>query len=75
MIAIFFCLLIGDFVTYAQLGEQEYAKYWYYRHRLRTEFMVLGEGPECSDGRGAEYGGNLGYSIPAHQIYTRAKNI
>lgn len=75
LIAIFFCLLIGDFATYAQLGEQEYAKYWYYRHRLRTEFMVLGEGPECSDGRGAEYGGNLGYSIPAHQIYTRAKNI
>ena len=42
---------------------------------IRTEFMVLGEGPECADGRGAEFGGNLGYSIPAHQIYTRAKNI
>ncbi|MGB3467845.1 MAG: T9SS type A sorting domain-containing protein [Cyclobacteriaceae bacterium] len=69
------CLLALSESAVAQLSEQEYAKYWYYRHRLRTEFMVLGQGPECSDGRGAEFGGNLGYSIPAHQIYTRANNI
>ncbi|MGB3467575.1 MAG: T9SS type A sorting domain-containing protein, partial [Cyclobacteriaceae bacterium] len=42
----------------------------YYRHRLRTEFMVMGlSQTEHPTERAADFGGNYGHSLPAHNTY------
>lgn len=60
---LFFCL---PFYGTAQITPEEHNKYWYYRQRLLTEFMVPGHlGPDvdpCSTDPG-------GYHIPAEVVY------
>ena len=48
----------------------DYNKYWYYRYRLVTEFLVRGEETpfNCTQGPGS------GYSMPAAYIYNENKN-
>jgi len=60
-----FCLVLACYLSYAQITFDEYEKYWYYRHRLTTEFMVQGEAPiDCSSTT------PYGYSLPAHSTYS-----
>lgn len=59
-----FAALLAPLLSKAQIGYDEYNKYWYYRHRLTTEFMVPGKSSIliCS--------GPSGYSIPAETTFS-----
>ncbi|ELR68765.1 hypothetical protein C900_05861 [Fulvivirga imtechensis AK7] len=55
-------LLFVAFGIEAQITENEYEKYWYYRNRLVKEFMVPGLIASCGYDAG-------GYSIPAEKTF------
>ena len=55
--------MLYSFVSDAQIGDDEYNKYWNYRQRLITEFMVPGvEDHGCS---ASEMDIPNGYSLPS----------
>lgn len=62
-------ILIGTASAWSQtIGANEHSKYWYYRQRLLTEFMVVGEeNPVTCDQPS-------GFSIPAHELRTEGTN-
>jgi hypothetical protein len=56
-----FLLVLISFNLYAQDAYQNESKYWFYRYRLLTEFLVNGE-DACGKGSG--------YSIPCGSAYS-----
>ncbi|MCG8386183.1 MAG: T9SS type A sorting domain-containing protein [Cytophagales bacterium] len=56
-------LVLQPYLCWTQITADEHSKYWFYRQRLLTEFMVPGTMASC----GTEAGG---YHIPAQQTFT-----
>ena len=54
-------LLVFCIVSFAQNAQLNHSKYWFYRTRLRNEFMAVGSGAQC--------GIPLGLNIPASSAY------
>ncbi|MCG8384452.1 MAG: hypothetical protein MJA30_02830, partial [Cytophagales bacterium] len=55
-------LAITPWLAQGQITVNEYHKYWFYRHRLLSEFMVPGTMDSCGTGAG-------GYHIPAQKSF------
>jgi hypothetical protein len=45
-------LLVAEYAAAQKLTEKEHLKYWYYRHRLLEEFVIIGEAPSYCEGSG-----------------------
>lgn len=60
-------LLFEALCLFGQNAKLNHSKYWFYRYRLRNEFMAVGDGGQC--------GSPLGMNIPASSAYEADQDI